>query len=110
MQRQQGLGCILLKPGAIEGQVANLLALGIEQEGAHRWRGHIWPGRGPDHGWSDGGYTCGREGGRGGRGTRAGREMGRKVTLPHTRASKNIKSSLPNADVLQMFFKRNFNF
>lgn len=60
MQRQQGLGCILLKPGAIEGQVANLLALGIEQEGAHRWRGHIWPGRGPDHGWSDGGYTCGR--------------------------------------------------
>lgn len=31
---------VLLKPGTtLEGKVANLLALGIEQEGAHRWRG-----------------------------------------------------------------------
>lgn len=58
MQRKQGLGRVLLKPGAIEGQVADLLALGIEQEGAHGWRSHIGPRRGSDGGWSDGGYTC----------------------------------------------------
>lgn len=57
MQRQQGLGRVLLKPGAIEGQVADLLALGIEQEGAHRWRRHVRPWRGAHGGWSDRGYT-----------------------------------------------------
>ena len=69
MQWQQGLGHVLLKPGTIEGQVANLLALGIEQEGAHRRRGHVGPGCGPHHGRSHGGYTCGEE--EGGRRTRA---------------------------------------
>lgn len=65
MQRQQSLGHVLLKPGTIEGQVANLLALGIEQEGAHWWRGHVRPGRGPAGGRSHGGYTCGEEEGGG---------------------------------------------
>lgn len=58
MQRQQGLGHVLLKPGTIEGQVADLLALGIEQEGAHRRRGHVRPGCRPHGGWSDRRYTC----------------------------------------------------
>lgn len=38
--------------------MTDLLALGIEQEGAHRRRSHIRPGCGPDHGWGDGGYAC----------------------------------------------------
>lgn len=38
--------------------MANLLALGIEQEGAHRWRGHIRAGCGPDQRRGDGGDTC----------------------------------------------------
>lgn len=58
MQRQQGPGRVLLKPSTTEGQVANLLALGIEQEGAHGRRNHIRPRRGPDQGRSHRGYTC----------------------------------------------------
>lgn len=38
--------------------MADLLALGIEQEGAHRRRSHVRPGCGPDHGRGDGGYAC----------------------------------------------------
>lgn len=38
--------------------MADLLALGIEQEGADGRRGHIRPGHGPDCGWSNRGYTC----------------------------------------------------
>ena len=38
--------------------MADLLALGIEQEGAHGWRAHVGPGRGPGCGWSKCGYTC----------------------------------------------------
>lgn len=84
MQRQQGLGRVLLKPGTIEGQVANLLALGIEQEGAHWWRGHVGPGRGPDHGRSHGGYTCREEEG-GGRSRAKEMVSGeeKKSLLPH---------------------------
>lgn len=61
MQRQQGPGHVLLNPGTTEGQVANLLALGIEQERAHGRRGHIGPGRGPEGGRSNRGYTCREE-------------------------------------------------
>lgn len=38
--------------------MADLLTLGVEQEGAHGWRGHVRPGCGPDRGWSDRGYAC----------------------------------------------------
>lgn len=96
MQRQQGLGCILLKPGAIEGQVANLLALGIKQEGAHRWRGHIWPGRGPDHGWSDGGYTR-RGGARLGTGA-----LHLSAIFVHTPAEVALSMALQGREVAQV--------
>lgn len=82
MQRQQGPGHVLLKPSTTEGQVANLLALGIEQEGAHGRRNHIRPRRGPDHGWSNRGNTCrGKDSEQRERETRVGRE--REQLLSH---------------------------
>ena len=89
MQRQQGLGHVLLKPGTIEGQVANLLALGIEQEGAHWWRGHVGPGCGPDRGWNHGGYTCGEE------------EGGRRSRAKETVSGEEKKSYFPICQSLQ---------
>lgn len=41
MQGEQGLGCLLLQSRAVEWQVADLLALGIQQEGPCGRRGHI---------------------------------------------------------------------
>lgn len=57
MQGEQGLGRLLLQPGAVQREVPDLLALGVEQKRPRgRW-GHVRPGLGPDTGWGDTGQT-----------------------------------------------------
>lgn len=69
--------------------MANLLALGIEQEGAHRWRSHIRAGCRSDYRWSDSRDTCLWE--QGGE---------RKKLLLYTRTFKTIQC-FHGADILQ---------
>lgn len=57
MEGKQRLRRLLLQPRAVEREVADLLALSIEQEGPGGWRGHIGTGRGPDAGRCDAGET-----------------------------------------------------
>lgn len=62
MQGEQGLGLLLLQPRAVEGQVADLLPLGVQQEGSRARRRHVGPRRGPDAGRRDAGETWHRAG------------------------------------------------
>jgi len=79
MQGEQGLRRFLLQPRAVEREVADLLALSVEQKGPRgRW-GHVGPGRGPDAGRRDAGETWSINGG----GT--GREMAWGSSAPRLR-------------------------
>lgn len=65
MEGEQGLRLLLLQPRAVEGEVADLLSLSVEQKRPRgRW-GHVGPGRGPDAGRRDAGETWCRNGGDG---------------------------------------------
>lgn len=65
MEGEQGLRLLLLQPRAVEGEVADLLSLSVEQKGPRgRW-GHVGPGRGPDAGRRDAGETWCHNGGDG---------------------------------------------
>lgn len=76
--------------------MANLLALGIEQEGAHGRRGHVRPGRGPDHGWSNCGYTC-----RGAAWLGAG-ALHLSAVFVHTPAEVTLPMALQGGEVAQV--------
>lgn len=77
--------------------MTDLLALGIEQEGAHRWRGHVRPGHRPDGGRSNRGDTCHgkeQEGIKTGWETRIGGE-GEEVTFHIAESPKTSKGFYP---------------
>lgn len=76
--------------------MTDLLALGIEQEGAHRRRSHIRPGCGPDHGWGDGGYAC-----RHGAGLGAGARKFSAI-LVHTPTEITLPVALQGDEVAQV--------
>lgn len=76
--------------------MTDLLALGIEQEGAHRGRGHIRPGHRPDCGWSNRGDT-----GRGGAWLRAG-ALHFSAIFVHTPAEVTLPVALQGHEVAQI--------
>lgn len=76
--------------------MTDLLALGIEQEGAHRRRGHIRPWHGPDRGRSHGGYTC-----RGDAWLGAG-ALHFSAVLVHTPAEVTLAMALQGDEVAQV--------
>lgn len=57
MQGEQGPGSLLVQPGAVQREVPDLLALGVEQERPRARGGHIGPRLGPDTGGGDTGQT-----------------------------------------------------